>query len=45
MKRGSGFRAGSPSAGSMDLTFTDHDKPVDTTPPPPGQILAPTGFR
>ncbi|MFI9772497.1 hypothetical protein ACIHJG_37455 [Streptomyces sp. NPDC052415] len=26
----------------MDLTFTDHDKPVDTTPPPPDQIVDPT---
>lgn len=29
----------------MDLTFTDHDKPVDTTPPPPDQILDPTKLR
>lgn len=30
---------------SMDLTFTDHDKPVDTTPPPPDQVLDPTTLR
>lgn len=29
----------------MDLTFTDHNKPVDTTPPPPDQILDPTTLR
>jgi len=29
----------------VDLTFTDHDKPVDTTPPPPGQVLDPTKLR
>ncbi|MFC8372048.1 hypothetical protein [Streptomyces sp. NPDC057238] len=29
----------------VDLTFTDHDKPVDTTPPPPDQILDPTTLR
>lgn len=29
----------------MDLTFTDHGKPVDTTPPPPGEILDPTTLR
>ncbi|GGY99698.1 hypothetical protein [Streptomyces poonensis] len=28
-----------------DLTFTDHDKPVDTTPPPADQILDPTTLR
>jgi hypothetical protein len=26
----------------VDLTFTDHNKPVDTTPPPPDQIVDPT---
>lgn len=29
----------------MDLTFTDHDKPVDTTPPPPDEILDPATLR
>lgn len=29
----------------VDLTFTDHDKPVDTTPPPPDQVLDPTKLR
>ncbi|MGV4890592.1 hypothetical protein ACSR0Z_29075 [Streptomyces viridosporus] len=29
----------------VDLTFTDHNKPVDTTPPPPDQILDPTTLR
>ncbi|MFE6286584.1 hypothetical protein [Streptomyces sp. NPDC057877] len=29
----------------MDLTLTDHNKPVDTTPPPPHQILDPTKLR
>jgi hypothetical protein len=27
------------------LTFSDHNKPVDTTPPPPDQILDPTTLR
>ncbi|WP_234426052.1 hypothetical protein [Streptomyces kebangsaanensis] len=30
---------------SVDLTFTDHNKPVDTTPPPADQILDPTTLR
>lgn len=29
----------------LDLTFTDHNTPVDTTPPPPDQILDPTTLR
>ncbi|MGW7792681.1 hypothetical protein [Streptomyces tricolor] len=29
----------------MDLTFSDHDEPVDTTPPPPGRILDPPTHR
>jgi hypothetical protein len=29
----------------VDLTFTDHGKPVDTTPPPPDQVLDPTTLR
>ncbi|MEV7789689.1 hypothetical protein AB0O72_30555 [Streptomyces sp. NPDC088106] len=29
----------------VDLTFTDHNKPVDTTPPPRDQILDPTTLR
>jgi hypothetical protein len=29
----------------VDLTFTDHGKPVDTTPPPSGQVLDPTTLR
>ncbi|MEU2060378.1 hypothetical protein [Streptomyces sp. NPDC013455] len=29
----------------MDLTFTDHNKPVDTSSPPPDQILDPTKLR
>ncbi|MCO4699615.1 hypothetical protein LRR80_05711 [Streptomyces sp. RO-S4] len=29
----------------MDLTFSDHNKPVDTTPPPADQILDPTTLR
>lgn len=29
----------------VDLTFTDHNKPVDTTPPPPDQVLDPTTLR
>ncbi|MFI2508959.1 hypothetical protein [Streptomyces sp. NPDC018972] len=29
----------------MDLTFTDHGKPVDTTPPPPDEVLDPTTLR
>ncbi|MFF3848251.1 hypothetical protein [Streptomyces sp. NPDC002328] len=28
-----------------DLIVTDHDKPVDTTPPPPDEILDPTTLR
>ncbi|MEV5343794.1 hypothetical protein AB0K93_35830 [Streptomyces sp. NPDC052676] len=29
----------------VDLTYSDHDKPVDTTPPPPDQVLDPTKLR
>ncbi|MEU1849528.1 hypothetical protein ABZ499_09695 [Streptomyces sp. NPDC019990] len=29
----------------VDLTFTDHNKPVDTTPPSPDQVLDPTTLR
>ncbi|WP_225828032.1 hypothetical protein [Streptomyces naphthomycinicus] len=29
----------------VDLTFSDHNKPVDTTPPPPDQVLDPTKLR
>ncbi|MFI9616839.1 hypothetical protein ACIHCM_35050 [Streptomyces sp. NPDC052023] len=28
-----------------DVTFSDYNKPVDTTPPPPDQILDPTKLR
>ncbi|MFD7701710.1 hypothetical protein [Streptomyces caelestis] len=28
-----------------DVTLTDYDKPVDTTPPPPDQVLDPTTLR
>jgi hypothetical protein len=29
----------------VDLTFTDHDKPVDATPPTSDQVLDPTTLR
>ncbi|MEU6482441.1 hypothetical protein [Streptomyces sp. NPDC046887] len=29
----------------VDLVFSDHGKPVDTTPPPPDQVLDPTTIR
>ncbi|MEV0175479.1 hypothetical protein AB0I00_30750 [Streptomyces sp. NPDC050803] len=29
----------------IDVTITDHGKPVDTTPPPPDQVLDPTKLR